>query len=183
MYYMLRSAVDSGIFTEGEGKSTIYHLTAETLRAHRLPFPARNEQQRIVRFLDHETARIDALIAKKTESMEVRKAKQAPKPKSKRKAKARSRAKVQESAKNITEDITETTPHGYFAKLIRRSKQESQPWEIFLSIDGAKPKFCCRERSRQDAEERCWKLDRFAEEEKLSTPTTTNNEAAEAAAM
>jgi len=82
------------------------------------------------------------------------------------------------------EDITETTPHGYFAKFNRKSKQESQPWEIFLSIDGAKPKFCCRERSRQDAEARCWKLDRMAEEEMQSTPTTTNNEAvAEAAAM
>jgi hypothetical protein len=120
------------------------------------------------------------VISKKTEAMEVRKAKQAPKPKSKRKAKARSRAKVQEFAKNITE----TTPHGYFAKLNRRAKQESQPWEIFLSIDGAKPKLCCRERSKQDAETRCWKLDRMAEEEEqTTTTTTTNNEAAGAAAM
>jgi hypothetical protein len=121
------------------------------------------------------------VIAKKTEAMEVRKAKQAPKPKSKRKAKAR--AKVRESAKTITEDITETTPHGYFAKLNRRSRQESQPWEIFLSIDGAKPKLCCRERSKQDAETRCWKLERTAEEEEqTTTTTTTNNEAADVAA-
>lgn len=122
------------------------------------------------------------VITKKSEAMEVRKAKQAPKPKSRRKAKARSRAKVQESAKNITEDITETTPHGYFAKLNRRSKQESQPWEIFLSIDGAKPKLCCRERSKQDAETRCWQLDRMAEEEEQTTTTKTINEAADAAA-
>jgi len=121
-----------------------------------------------------------AVIAKQTEPVEVREVKEAEatrKPKTKRKAK--SKANSSESA----EEITETTPQGYFAKFNRKSKQESQPWEIFLSIDGAKPKFCCRERSRQDAEERCWKLDRFAEEEKLSTPTTTNNEAAEATAM
>jgi hypothetical protein len=38
----------------------------------------------------------------------------------------------------------------------RKAKQESQPCEIFLSINGAKPKFCCRVRSRQDAEARWW---------------------------
>lgn len=121
-----------------------------------------------------------AVIAKQTESVEVPEVKEAeatPNPKTK--CKAKSKAKPAESA----EDISETTPHGYFAKFNRKAKQESQPWEILLSIDGEKPKFCCRERSRHDAEERCWKLDRFAEEEKQSTPTTNNNEAAEAAAM
>jgi hypothetical protein len=121
-----------------------------------------------------------AVIAKQTEPVELREVKEAEatrKPKTKRKAK--SKAKPPESAK----DITETTPHGYFAKFNRKAKQESQPWEIFLSIDGAKPKLCCRERSRQDAEARCRNLDRIAEEEKQSTPTTTNNHAAEAAAM
>ncbi len=117
---------------------------------------------------------------KKTEVMEVREAEEAPKPKAKRAAK--SKAKPQEPP----EDITVATPHGYYAKRNRKPKgatQEAQPWEIFLSIDGAEPKFCCREPNRQDAEACCWKLDRMAEEEKKSTPTTTNNEAAEAAAM
>ena len=46
----------------------------------------------------------------------------------------------------------------------RKAKQESQPWEILLSTDGAKPEFCCRERSRQggrgdSAQLRFWKPD------------------------
>ncbi len=118
------------------------------------------------------------VIAKKTEAVEVREAEEAPKQKTKRKAK--SKAKPQEPP----EDITEATPHGYFAKRNRKPKgatQEAQPWEIYLNT-GAKPKFCCRESSKQDAEARCWKLDRIAEEEKQNT-TTTNNEAAGAAAV
>ncbi|MGC1685350.1 MAG: hypothetical protein WA734_07010 [Candidatus Acidiferrales bacterium] len=121
-------------------------------------------------------------IAKKTEVMEVREVEKAPKPKTERKAKSKSKAKAQESP----EDITETTPSGYFARRNRKPKgatQTAQPWEIFLSIGGAKPKFCCRERSRQDAEARCLKLDRIAEEEKQNTPTATDNEAEEPAAM
>jgi hypothetical protein len=123
----------------------------------------------------------DEVIAKKTEAVEVREAKQAPKPKIKREAKAKSKAKAK--APESAEDITETTTRGYFAKFNRKAKQESQPWEVFQSIDGAKPEFCCRERSKQDAEARIWKLDRMAEEEEQNAPTTTNNEAVEAAAM
>ena len=84
----------------------------------------------------------------------------------------------------IDEQITETTPNGYYAKLNRKPKgatQESQPWEIYLPIHG-KSKFCARERSKQDAEARCWKLDRMAEEEKDST-TTINSAVTEAAAV
>jgi hypothetical protein len=119
------------------------------------------------------------VIAKKTEAMEVREAKQAPKTKSK--AKLKSKAKAQESA----EDITETTPNGYFARRNRKPKnatQTSQPWEIYLDT-GTKPKFCCRESSKQDAEAQTRNLDRMAEEEKQNTTTTTtNNEGAAAAA-
>jgi hypothetical protein len=119
------------------------------------------------------------VIAKKTEVMEVREAKQAPKTKSK--AKSKSKPKAQESA----EDITETTPNGYFARRNRKPKnatQTSQPWEIYLET-GTKPKFCCRESSKQDAEAQTRKLDRMAEEEKQNTTTTTtNNEGAAAAA-
>jgi hypothetical protein len=123
------------------------------------------------------------VIAKKTEVMEVREAEEAPKPKSKRKSKSKSKAKAQESP----EDITETTPNGYFARRNRKSEnatQTSQSWEIYLDT-GMKPKFCCRESSKQDAEAQTWKLDRMAEEEKQNTTTTTtNNEgAAEAAAI
>jgi hypothetical protein len=83
-----------------------------------------------------------------------------------------------------TEDTTETTPHGYFARLNRKPKnatQTAQPWEIFLDINGEKPKLCCRASNKQDAEAQMWKLDRMAKEEKQSTPTATNNEAAGAA--
>ena len=121
------------------------------------------------------------VITKKTEVMEIREAKEAPKPKTKRKVK--SKAKAQESP----EDITETTPNGYFAKRNRKPKgatQEAQPWEIYLNT-GAKPKFCTREKNRQDALARIWDLDRKAEQLKQdeTTRTTTNNEAAGAAAM
>jgi len=121
------------------------------------------------------------VIARKTEVMEVREAKEAPKPKTKRKAK--SKAKAQESP----EDITEATPHGYFAKRNRKPKgatQEAQPWEIYLDT-GAKPKFCTREKNRQDALARIWELNRKAEQLKQdeTTTTTTNNEAAGAAAV
>ena len=122
------------------------------------------------------------VIAKKTEAMEVREAKQAPKTKSK--AKSRSKAKPQESP----EDISETTPNGYFAQRVRKPKnatQAAQPWEIYLNT-GAKPKFCTREKNDKDALARIWDLDRKAEQLKRdeTTITTTNNEAvAEAAAM
>ena len=123
------------------------------------------------------------VIAKKTEVMEVHEAEEAPKPKTTRKAKSKSKAKPQESP----EDITETTPNGYFAERNRKPKnatQTSQPWEIYLNT-GTKPKFCTREKNRQDALARIRELDRWAKEEKQnSTTTTTNNEgAAEAAAM
>jgi hypothetical protein len=121
------------------------------------------------------------VIAPKTEPVESVDAGETRKPKTKRKAK--SKATAQESP----EDITETTPYGYYAKRNRKPKgatQTSQPWEIYLDT-GTKPKFCCRESNKQDAEAQMWKLDRMADEEKQeTTTTTTNNEAAaEAAAM
>jgi hypothetical protein len=123
-----------------------------------------------------------AVIAKQTEPVEVREVKE---PEETRKPKA-SKRKAKSEAPESTEDITETTPHGYFAKLNRKPKgatQEANPWEVFQSIDTAKPKFCCRERSRQDAEARTRTLDCVAEEEEQNTPTTTNNEAAEGVAI
>jgi len=133
------------------------------------------------------------VIAKKTEPVETKHAKEAPKAKTKREAnskpkskpkpkrKAKSKAKPQEPP----EDITGTTPHGYYAKRNRKPKnatQEAQPWEIYKNNNGAKSQFCCRESSRQDAEAQTWKLDRIAEEEKRNT-TTINTTAAGASAM
>jgi len=115
-------------------------------------------------------------VTKKTEVTEVPEAEEAPKRTTMRKAKSKSKAKAQESP----EDITETTPNGYFALRNRKPKnatQTSQPWEIYLNT-GAKPKFCTREKNEQDALARIRELDRWAKVEKQNTTTTTNNEAA-----
>jgi hypothetical protein len=121
------------------------------------------------------------VITKKAEPLGVPSAKEAEetrKPKAKRKAKPK--AKSSASA----EDITETTPHGYFAKLDRKPKgatETAQPWEIYLNVNGAnKPVFCCRESDRQGAEAQMWKLDRRVEDHIASLP---KREATEAAAM
>jgi hypothetical protein len=119
------------------------------------------------------------VTAKKTEAMEVKRVDEPPKQKTKRKAKPKAQAL------ESREYITETTPGGYYAKLNRRPKsatQTTQPWEIYRKVNGSKPKFCCRERSKQDAETQMWNLERMAEEEEQNT-TTSNEAAAEAAAM
>ena len=61
-YYLLNMAAKLGIFTGGEGKATIAHLTAETLRRYRFAYPPKEEQERIARFLDERTTEFDALI-------------------------------------------------------------------------------------------------------------------------
>ncbi len=65
LYYWLFMAKESGIIDVLVDRATIGHLTEEKLRE--VPFfcPPRNEQGQIVSFLDRETARIDALIAKR----------------------------------------------------------------------------------------------------------------------
>jgi type I restriction enzyme S subunit len=62
--YFMRMAVDAGVFALATA-STIPHLTAEKLRVVRFPAPPKSEQRAIADYLDHETARIDALIAAK----------------------------------------------------------------------------------------------------------------------
>ncbi len=61
-YYLLNMAATLGIFTGGEGKATIAHLTAETLRRYRFAYPPYAEQMRISDFLDAETVRFNALL-------------------------------------------------------------------------------------------------------------------------
>lgn len=56
-------------------KSTIAHFTAEKVAAVPLPIPTKSEQTQIARFLDHETARIDALIAEQQRLIELLKEK------------------------------------------------------------------------------------------------------------
>lgn len=61
-FYLLQMAAKLDVFTGGEGKSTIAHLTAEALRRYRFAYPPFDEQQRIVAFLDGEIGKFDALL-------------------------------------------------------------------------------------------------------------------------
>jgi hypothetical protein len=61
-----------GVFVAGGNPNTIDHLiTAIQLRHYRLPFAPPDEQSVIARFLDRETAKIDALVAKKERLIEL----------------------------------------------------------------------------------------------------------------
>jgi type I restriction enzyme S subunit len=62
--YALQSARTNGYLDVLCSVSTMPHLTVEKLGAIRLPLPTVSEQFEIARFLDTETAIIDALIAK-----------------------------------------------------------------------------------------------------------------------
>jgi type I restriction enzyme S subunit len=71
MFYVLRMAAAIGVFEASEGKSTIAHLTAESLRRYRFAFPPRREQECISSFLDREAAKIDTLIAEQQRLIEL----------------------------------------------------------------------------------------------------------------
>jgi type I restriction enzyme S subunit len=64
-YYMMLGLAKCGVFVAGGNPNTIDHLTAVQLRHYRVPFAPAQEQRAITAFLDRETARIDALVAKK----------------------------------------------------------------------------------------------------------------------
>ncbi len=63
-YYLMYTLAKRGVFAAGGNPNTIDHLTAVQLRHYRLPFAPPKEQRAIAGFLDRETARIDALVAK-----------------------------------------------------------------------------------------------------------------------
>jgi type I restriction enzyme S subunit len=69
-YYFLQSNVYwqwlNSIFIQ----ATIQNVSAEKYASLCFPVPCKEEQQTIVRFLDHKTTQIDALIAKKEELLE-----------------------------------------------------------------------------------------------------------------
>lgn len=52
-------------------KATIAHYTVEKLASSPLLLPKKNEQQQIADFLDHETAKIDILIEKQQQLIEL----------------------------------------------------------------------------------------------------------------
>jgi type I restriction enzyme S subunit len=61
--YWLSAAKGGGLIEVICNKSTIAHFTAEKVAAIQTPIPSAAEQEQIATFLDHETAKIDALIA------------------------------------------------------------------------------------------------------------------------
>ena len=64
LFYVLFTVAGMGVFVAGGNPNTIDHLTAEKLRAYRFGFPPKDEQQTIADYLDRETGKIDALIAR-----------------------------------------------------------------------------------------------------------------------
>lgn len=61
--YLLRTYRDIGVIDIVCNKSTIPHLTAEKLRAMRVPLVPPEEQLRLAAMLDRETVKIDSLLA------------------------------------------------------------------------------------------------------------------------
>ncbi len=58
---VMRSMVETGVFTVNASSATIQHLTAEKLRVVRYPSPPLTEQKTIVVHIKQETAKLDAL--------------------------------------------------------------------------------------------------------------------------
>ena len=69
-YYLMCSLTGRGVFLAGSNPNTISHLTAVQLRHYRVVCPPLSEQQAISEYLDSETAKIDALVAKVREAIE-----------------------------------------------------------------------------------------------------------------
>ncbi|NVZ21043.1 restriction endonuclease subunit S [Pseudomonas costantinii] len=75
LYFWMISIKENGYIDVLCNKSTIAHFTAEKVSAVPLPIPTKPEQTQIARFLDHETARIDALIVEQQRLIELLKEK------------------------------------------------------------------------------------------------------------
>ncbi|MFV3382510.1 restriction endonuclease subunit S [Pseudomonas sp. NY15354] len=75
LYFWMITIKNNGYVDVLCNKSTIAHFTAEKVAAVPLPIPSKHEQTQIARFLDHETARIDALIEEQQRLIELLKEK------------------------------------------------------------------------------------------------------------
>ena len=71
LFYVLHICAKFGVFAGSEGRATFAHLTAETFRRYRFPFPPRSEQAAITEFLDGEALRFDELIAEATHAIDL----------------------------------------------------------------------------------------------------------------
>ena len=70
LYYWVYTLKHSGHIDMLCNKATIFHFTAEKVEAVEVLLPSPSEQRAIAAYLDRETARIDALIAKVREAIE-----------------------------------------------------------------------------------------------------------------
>lgn len=70
LMYALWSAFAHGVFIAGANASTVFHLTAEKLRAHRFAFPPAPEQLRIAEYLERHTSSLDRLADRTRQSVE-----------------------------------------------------------------------------------------------------------------
>lgn len=64
LMYCLRAAAKRSVFSVEGNQSTIVHLTAEQLRAHRLPWPPLAEQEAIVARLDRGSSECTKLVGR-----------------------------------------------------------------------------------------------------------------------
>lgn len=75
LYFFLKSESSEKYFFREVTGTTIANLSLKSIRNLVVPVPSQNEQQLVARFLDHETARIDALIAEQERLIELLKEK------------------------------------------------------------------------------------------------------------
>jgi type I restriction enzyme S subunit len=71
LYYVMSALANGGVFAAGTNPNTIDHLTAVQLRHYRVPFAPAKEQRVIAAYLDRETAKIDALISRIREAIDL----------------------------------------------------------------------------------------------------------------
>ena len=71
LQYVLSAVSNSGWFDAINNKATITHFTSEKFGALMMPAPPILEQNRIVSYLDHQTALMDSLVAKKQRMIEL----------------------------------------------------------------------------------------------------------------
>jgi type I restriction enzyme S subunit len=69
--YFMEFAAENGLFVANTNRSTIDHLTAIKLKNQEIPVPPSEEQEQIVGFLDHHTARIDTLVEKQNRLLDL----------------------------------------------------------------------------------------------------------------
>lgn len=70
LYFIMEMATQRSVFIAGGNQTTIDHLTAEQLRAYRLPFPPLAEQEAIVAFLEPRIQTFEALDGQVNRSIE-----------------------------------------------------------------------------------------------------------------